>query len=54
MKEAVIKFTKLGPSFFPLVAFFLFCGTLGTAATNGLLYRPRMIGDGDCAEKLVE
>jgi hypothetical protein len=28
-------------------------GTLGTAATTGLLYQPRMIGDGDCGE-LVE
>jgi hypothetical protein len=26
------------------------CGTLSTAATTGLLYQPRMIGDGDCAE----
>jgi hypothetical protein len=27
------------------------CGrTLGTAATTGLLYQPRMIGDGDCEE----
>jgi hypothetical protein len=25
-------------------------GTVGTAATAGLLYQPRMIGDGDCAE----
>jgi hypothetical protein len=25
-------------------------GTLGTAATTGLLYQPRMIGDGDCEE----
>jgi hypothetical protein len=25
-------------------------GTLGTAATTGLLYQPRMIGDGDCVE----
>jgi hypothetical protein len=29
-------------------------GTLGTAATTGLVYHPRMIGDGDCVEKLVE
>jgi hypothetical protein len=29
-------------------------GTLGTAATADLLYQPRMIGDGDCGEKLVE
>jgi hypothetical protein len=28
--------------------FFNLCsGTLGTAATTGLLYQPRMIGDGD-------
>jgi hypothetical protein len=25
-------------------------GTLGTATTTGLLYQPRMIGDGDCGE----
>jgi hypothetical protein len=25
-------------------------GTLGTAATTGLLYQPRMIGDGDCGK----
>jgi hypothetical protein len=25
-------------------------GTLDTAATTGLLYQPRMIGDGDCGE----
>jgi hypothetical protein len=35
--------------------FFNLCGgTLGTAATAGLLYQPRMIGEGDCGEKLVE
>jgi hypothetical protein len=28
----------------------LCCGTLGTAATTGLLYQPRMIGDGDYGE----
>jgi hypothetical protein len=28
----------------------LCCGILGTAATTGLLYQPRMIGDGDCGE----
>jgi hypothetical protein len=31
--------------------FFNLCGgTLGTAATTGLLYQPRMISDGDCGE----
>jgi hypothetical protein len=31
--------------------FFNLCGwTLGTAATTGLLYQPRMIGDGDCGK----
>jgi hypothetical protein len=31
--------------------FFNFCGgTLGTAATTGLLYKPRRIGEGDCGE----
>jgi hypothetical protein len=34
-----------------LVFFFYLCGeTLGTAATTGLLYQPRMINDGDCGE----
>jgi hypothetical protein len=31
--------------------FFNLCGgTLGTAATTGLLYQPLMIGDGDCED----
>jgi hypothetical protein len=31
--------------------FFNLCGgTLGTAATTGLLYQPRIIGGGDCGE----
>jgi hypothetical protein len=31
--------------------FFNLCGgTLSAAATTGLLYQPRMIGDGDCGE----
>jgi hypothetical protein len=31
--------------------FFNLCsGNLGTAATTGLLYQPRVIGDGDCGE----
>jgi hypothetical protein len=31
--------------------FFNLCGgTLGTAATTGLLYQPRMIGEGNCGE----
>jgi hypothetical protein len=25
-------------------------GTVGNAATTGLLYQPRMIGEGDCGE----
>jgi hypothetical protein len=34
-----------------LITFFNLCsGTLGTAATTGLLYQPRMIGEGDCGE----
>jgi hypothetical protein len=33
------------------VFFFNLCGgTLGTAATTGLLYQTRMVGDGDCGE----
>jgi hypothetical protein len=38
---------------FPLFNFFFFnlCGgTLGSAATTGLLYQPWMIGEGDCEE----
>jgi hypothetical protein len=34
----------------PFCLFNLCGGTLGTAATTGLLYQPRMIGDGDCGE----
>jgi hypothetical protein len=31
--------------------FYYLCdGILSTAATTGLLYQPRMIGDGDCGE----
>jgi hypothetical protein len=33
-----------------LFSFYLCGGTLGTAATRGLLYQPRMIGEGDCGE----
>jgi hypothetical protein len=33
------------------IFFFNFCGgTLGTAATTGLLYPPRLIGESDCGE----
>jgi hypothetical protein len=33
------------------IFFFNLCGgTLGTAATTGLFYHLRMIGDGDCGE----
>jgi hypothetical protein len=32
-----------------IAVFFNLCGgTLGTAATTGLMYQPQMIGDGDC------
>jgi hypothetical protein len=40
-------------SYVLLACFFFFnlCGgTLGTAATTGLLYQPRMICDGDCGK----
>jgi hypothetical protein len=33
-----------------IIFFNLCCGTLDTAATTGLLYQPRMIGDGDYGE----
>jgi hypothetical protein len=33
-----------------LFLFHLCGGTLGIAATTGLLYQPRMTGDGDCGE----
>jgi hypothetical protein len=39
------KFSSFVASFFKLCG-----GTLGTAATTGLLYQPRMIGYGDCGE----
>jgi hypothetical protein len=52
--------SKLGPTenekglvtaLSPCLIFFNFCGgTLGTAASTGLLYQPRMICDGDCGE----
>jgi hypothetical protein len=42
-----VWFLTFQSSFF----FFNLCGgTLGTAATTGLLYQPQMIGDGDCGE----
>jgi hypothetical protein len=35
----------------PATIFFNLCGgTLGTAATTGLLYKPRMISEGGCGE----
>jgi hypothetical protein len=38
-------------SWVPLKEDFTLCGgTLGTAATTGLLYQPRMIGEGDCGD----
>jgi hypothetical protein len=46
----------LCPPWFPRTDTFLFIlsgvglKSLGTAATTGLLYHPRMIGDGDCEE----
>jgi hypothetical protein len=30
--------------------FYLWGGTFGTAATTGLLYHPRILGDGDCGK----
>jgi hypothetical protein len=33
-----------------MISFKLGGGTLGTAATTGLLYQPQMTGDGDCGE----
>jgi hypothetical protein len=34
-----------------VIFFFNLCGgTLGTAATTGLLYQPQMIDDGDCGK----
>jgi hypothetical protein len=45
------KTSKQGRAIAQAVNFFYLCdGTLGTAATTGLLYQPRMIGDGDCGE----
>jgi hypothetical protein len=53
--NSVYRETNLEFSFFflfyLLIYFFNLCGeTLGTAATTGLLYQPRMIGEGDCGE----
>jgi hypothetical protein len=42
--------TRRKPAPGPLLFFYLCGGTLGTAATTGLLYQPQMIGDGDCGE----
>jgi hypothetical protein len=38
--------------YFSILSFFynLCGGTLGTAATTGLLYQPQTIGEGDCGE----
>jgi hypothetical protein len=33
-----------------MLNFFVCGGTSGTAANTGLLYQPRMIGNGDCGE----
>jgi hypothetical protein len=41
---------KASSEFIAIFFFNLCCGTLGTAATNGLFYQPRMIGEGDCGE----
>jgi hypothetical protein len=41
----VVYFILYIHSFFNLSS-----GTLGTTATTGLLYQPRMIGEGDCGE----
>jgi hypothetical protein len=38
------------PFFYFYLFFYLCDGTLGTAATTGLLYQPWMIGEGDCGE----
>jgi hypothetical protein len=42
-KNLQINSRRFLPSFFS-------GGTWGTAATTGLLYQPRMIGDEDCGE----
>jgi hypothetical protein len=45
------KVSKRSPVYMILIFFLNLCGgTLGTAATTGLLYRPQMIGDVDCGE----
>jgi hypothetical protein len=43
-------FMILVASSYPYFFFNLCGGTLGTAATTGLLYQPRMVGDGDYGE----
>jgi hypothetical protein len=37
-------------SFIKIFLFNLYGRTLGTAATTGLLYQPRMTGEGDCGK----
>jgi hypothetical protein len=45
------KRVKCNYTFRYLAIFFnLWGGTLGTAATTGLLFQPQVIGDGDCGE----
>jgi hypothetical protein len=43
-------YQKLSTYLTAVLFFYWWGGTLGTAATAGLLYQPRMIGDGDCGE----
>jgi hypothetical protein len=44
------KSTRRKPATMPIFVLNLCGGTLGTAVTTGLLYQPRMIGNGDCGE----
>jgi hypothetical protein len=47
----ITNYSILILSLMSIIFFLKLCGaTLGTAATSGLLYQPRMIGDGDCGD----
>jgi hypothetical protein len=46
----VFAYTSPNSAGLCLIFFNLCCGTLSTAASTGLMYQPRMIGEGDCGE----
>jgi hypothetical protein len=46
----MLKVERYNPTLHVNFFFNLCGGALGTAATTGLLYQPKIIGDGDCGE----